>query len=555
MVKTLASVLIFLASTGVLANSLCLSIYKNDKGRGDELKPAFNSISQILKPTADIIKLSIEKFNSALSEKRENTKLSAYQAIQESKMSAEVAEIELKKLIKSGFLLGPLHEIFFSKALDIQNLGFTQDGFLYSHEINNYRNSLHFFQTKLNDTSESGKIFRREVAEKMYHMTEAFLSKLPNESETFSLKGENQKKLSLDEALSAAIHETKIDSKYVFNSSYQTSLSSIFKMVASLLDNKQMDGHKEFIIFLYENSLKEICGNLLSRTSAPVSRVAQKLAAFAPAIAGTAIFVNPGSDLITYMGLFTSLSSIAFSNQIFRKSTELPKTTWIRIKNIFNRKKVSTAVIENLQDPLSNLSAKELAQIENIEDQLDLNFSYIKYEISKDLKSELNLPTWGKELATGINNVSLRMNILLEQYTSLLGQLDPTIKKILSEKQSATVPQTKRLNLNKDAIIFKLVNLRVDLQAIKVDALSLSLALDQYIQRAQQLNSHVSMSDLFFDSKHRQFLEQVEILKALSVGMNKIDTALLLNIDSMNRIYNNQDRMVVLDIDERLEIK
>lgn len=554
MVKSITSTLILLTSVSALSNPLCLNIYKLDNGRPETAKIAFKSISQILKPTTDQINLSIENFNRTRSQMRDHAKMDEYQKILNSKMSPEIAELEVKKLIKSGFVLGPLHELFFSKALNINDFGFDQDSFLASHHINNYRNSLQVFQTKLNDNSESGRQYRREVAERMYGITEDYLSKLPKDSETFSLNGENQKQKFLDKALSA-LQGYSESSKYIFVHRYKISLSRVFKMTESLLETKQLDGHKEFLISLYENSLKEISGNALSRTSASVSIMAQKAASLAPAAIGVALSFHSGSDLAVPLSIVAGVAFGATSNLIYTKSTEFSKSTWIKAKNFFNRKKVSDHLIEALEDPHNNVTIKELAKIENIEDQLDLKFSYIKYDIAKDLTSELNLPTWGTELATGINNVSLRIDILLEQYQDLIGKLDPTVKAILNEPKSVSSTEIKKLNFNKDMIILKLVNLLVDLEAIKTDTLSVSVALDQYIERAQQFTTKSAVSDYFMVSKQRQFLQQIEILKALSNGMKKIDNQLLLNIDSMNKIYNVQDMNTVVDIDSKLEIR
>lgn len=216
MVKSITSILFLLTSASALSNPLCLNIYKLDTGRPEVEKLAFKSISQILKPTAEQINLSIENFNRTRSQMRDHAKMDEYQKILDSKMSPEIAELEVKKLIKSGFVLGPLHEMFFSKALGINTFGFAQDSFLASHHINNYRNSLQVFQTKLNDNSESGRQYRREVAERMYGITEDYLSKLPKDSETFSLNGEAQLYINFKIALHLLSVYSKIIIKQVF---------------------------------------------------------------------------------------------------------------------------------------------------------------------------------------------------------------------------------------------------------------------------------------------------------------------------------------------------
>lgn len=558
--KNIIFTFILTASVSSFSNGLCINSYKSNSQRWiEESKITFKTVSEILKPQQKQIELSIRNYNKPLPQKRDSKKIDEFQKIMNEKMPIEVAEVEAKRLAKSGFLLGPIHEFIFSMSLNIKDYGFTSDS-MSTHPINKYKTMLEHFQERVKDSSPDGKKYRREIAESMYQLSSKLLRNLPDDANSFLIHGDGEKLAMLDRSFALLTSsQYSFNTNLFFNKHYKTSTAHLLKMMTSLLENQFIPGRKEFLISLYENSLLEISGNILSRTRNPKSELLHRTAALSPIIAAPLAMWNalPANDAGLIVP-FTVISSVTFgllSNPVYKKTTEYSLNAWIGAKNFFNRGKVNKKLVTFLEDSSNDITTAELAKIENIEDQLDLKFSYIKHDLVKDLSSEVNLPTWGQEVGTGINNISLRINILLEQYQSLVSQLDPTVKKILTEKKSLSSDEIKKLNFNKDAIVLQLVNFLIDMQAIKTDTLSLSVALDHFIERAQSSKTKSQVIEYFLESKENQFLQQIEILKSLAQGMNKIENQLTLNIDAINNIYNSQDINLILDIDSRLKIE
>lgn len=591
MKKVLLGLLIF-KITANASTQICREHYGRKSLKSHILQAADISSSQIalrsvvsqMNPTHDEYQYAKKTYELTVPKKIDKDELARLKKIADEKISPEMAEFALKKLLKSGFLLGPLHEVLYGQAtqafvsygVDVSSEygGFFISEYSRDFTINRDREKFNALSKRLSSKEDIDLNFQKKIAEDMLEKLNLLSDKDVNTNSRVTMTAEVFSSMPYADKLKYIISFYSVRSnepEYWIKDNLLISPTQAITSMTALLEVRDLPGSKSFFRSLFQSSLKEINNNLLTKTDGKYSKkfTVPNLATLSGISAGSLVsFTSFADPLISSLGLSGAAVSVVSSalfassyllnynhDRIYESTSKTFKNTLIKTKNIFQARSVKSKTIESLNDVTNDPLAKELAKDPNSDDALDLDFSYIKYDIQKDIQSSLDIPTWGNEFSKGIDNISLRINLILEKYQNLVNAMDPLLRKALAENNFSNL-NLKLSSLNNDITKMKFFELLVDIQSIKTDTLTLSLFLDDYLQQANSFRKTLTNSEstYFLEDKIGNFQREVEILKATSNGIQQIQTQLSQNISTLNTIYHAQNIEVITNVKERLKI-
>jgi hypothetical protein len=222
------------------------------------------------------------------------------------------------------------------------------------------------------------------------------------------------------------------------------------------------------------------------------------LSALAVQASGSAIAVGEIYSIFPAAGVATAIGGIVLGGKLFINSLENKS----HIKNFLVKRKLKKdSIIQEQAIAKEMLTAHSLTIVENqlktneqLETKEDVTFSLIMGELQSGLSIDDpgKILFWGKEFQRGFANVAQRARHLEERAALILQTLEPVVTELNSSQPSALT--LMKLQDQVGTAGASIQGLHVDVSFLKIDYLTLGIALDQFInavteiQRSTQLD-------------------------------------------------------------------
>ncbi|NUM59646.1 MAG: hypothetical protein HUU56_13485 [Bdellovibrionaceae bacterium] len=479
---------------------------------------ALNSLITTLQPDERLVRLGIDKFHSA--QAKESTQLSTgKKALVENHlqkiMPTEVAQLSLKRLTKQNILLGPLHEILFRTALsDISTSG----TFGKKEDLIKYKKSM--------IQSETGDIlFREKLASEMFSELKILLNFFGSSFKNLS----HSNKLELIEKFK----EKRSRFSSIFD--YKIKDETFIANIELLNEITSIPGNEDFFkktFFISMESIYKICYH---RAEGSIEK-SLEVAKYSVLPATMAYFSQQfglDSQTIALFGGFIGLGSVvAFAHDLSREPKEsliptlksAPKSLWIKGANYFRRKNIEHKLNSDFDVSSINAAAETLSSLAPEADRIALDFGKIKQELNNGIQEDIHLSSWGKEFSSGVSNLITRLNFIHEELVTVNTKITPILNEVHQLNTARTSKQREAIEILSEQYGKKLFTLLSDQQAIELDLITLSHALDQYIIGLQHyttsLPAHRSLNYAqLINSKSENLRNQLLVLKNFAVPL------------------------------------
>ncbi|MCK6598567.1 MAG: hypothetical protein L6Q37_09410, partial [Bdellovibrionaceae bacterium] len=448
-------------------------------------------------------------------------------------MPPEVAELSLKRLAKENILLGPIHEILFRYSTD-------QISDAYRHKFG-LKKEFAKFKTSMTSSSPGDIAYRQDIASKMH-------SELIKLVSYFSSFGEF-KQLS---------HVKKLDlldkyRKYTENKSsifdYNIKAETLIKNIELLIEINEMPGSKDFFEKVFMNSMEAIYKTCYRRahgtleTGLEVAKYAVMPGAIAllyhQGVPFAASWIEP-SAVLTALGTVGTLiydANRGANDSAIPTLKSVPKTLWIKASNFFSKTKVANKLKADSGESTISEAAEVIKSSASISDKLDFDFGGIKQELARGIQRDIHIPNWGKEFSIGVSNLMTRLSLIREELVQINEKVDPIFNEIQQAKLNKTTYQREATETLNELYGDKLFALLIDHQAIELDLITLSHALDQYIiglDKYAKSAEHTPAEQYFINSKSELLRSQLLTLTKFVQPLTGYKQNIITILDTLN---------------------
>lgn len=520
----------------LLSNPLCYQMYQDHhlESNLSALSPILSSTAKLFGiPTAEQAKIVRSYSDRSLSDIRNEVKAKEEVIEQVRKLPSErLAELKevVQKLIESGFLLSPFHEILF-----LNSIGLNTDK-IHKTDLNSFSFSLH-------GTKEEDLLYRHKVARRM-------VEQLNWEA----IQIGQWRTLSSSSQYNAALAFTKF---YKLN----VKIPDLIKILNSL-SNLHNSGKNEILLQVFELTLPDIF--TVSRARAAGLITDKSAFWLIPSVVGGAssLLGDPAgfSFAAGLMGFTAAFAPNFFAGVIngdFLPITRFTGNTKAFVVRSWKKRSIEGRMLLKAEAEISSAVAEE-AKLSDLDDRhdrqnnqqdarLDQHFNAIKLELkNRKLQGPIEISKWGSEFQNGITNLVERGQLLSSRVKKASENSKELQTEPLSDVTSASQRNQLRSSLNSQ-INFINDSLVVAF-GMKADLLSLSAALDRYNELASQVNERTlsSSETNILELTARNLSSYKTQISALASLLVSSEQAMIneLNIAQMNLLGINDERLI-----------
>lgn len=464
-------------------------------------------------------------------------------AIFEDKMPSEKANLYLKQLTSSKFLLGRLHEDLLLHTLGIeQEKGHSEMFGDYSKSIN--RNQLLRYNELMK--SKEPAEFQRKVTianDMVLHL----ISFLPNKYEQWKNYSLLEKKERLDSTLRyrttisffhANDHEKAVKRQ---KEQLQIPVNDLVKWMDILAPILSEPQGKQFLTQVFSATLSDVYSVALSRTSS-IPHKLTSLASSASLVGAPLLLPISSHEAqgISFVGLLATVP--AWNALIFRNINHNYGGNSLAAVNRFGRRLFAPSKARKvLNETNEEIAEKEIKKSEEQDLQASSVFGRIKKELSTGISTQdIYVPMWGRSLFDGVALTINRIENLSEISTKVTDETNSIYEKLLSKKKNSD-PMNKKID---ETLIMAAQNQTISLlgevQNLKIDLLSLSYALDQYssaLDVAKKTKSSTSSYYYFAETKSAELVNQKLILSKLANSIRNMEIEAAKKLNYLNELH------------------
>jgi hypothetical protein len=524
----LALLTIFFHASLFAATDACLSVYRPLPA---DLGPTTTAVSKILGVTIDVITQSKSRIDNYEIKKE----------LSDSSVNLSIDQISsyTQILVKSGFLLGTLHEYFAETVLKDADLS-------------------QLFVTFKSEASED-RSTRRDYARKILFQFSSLRRGLAWNDFSYDKKVEFLNAL---DRYQKRLHET--DSKKLVES-----FDALFEVLG------QPGGH-ELVEVLLDHSMYDVAKIVDRKKAGRLTHITGRTItwgkAFSPflvtglSVGGLAAMDMSNPLLVTGLvfggglyGTYTVGKTLAsqIKNYVSRKiNRNVPNQTVQIGEKIFAKpKNISLqwrrwnqrwqAEKKALAELAPNLQAKDFEKQRKIESLAE--------EINADLeldfkKNPVIMPMWGRPLNEILTIVLEKNAELVGRQTELLQALDKTYKYVKNKNGLKSIQITNQNEF--DRIMKEIADLYMDLNSYSSDLLSVSYALDLYRNKLSQ-DVHAgliaSQNEPFVNSRFQTFQMNHDMLTTVAMTLNNRAQGLITTLNN-NENFNTIKHLDLHDL-------
>ncbi len=544
----------------LFANPLCYEMYRGNHYESDlsALSPTLAQIANLFEiPTAEQAKLMRSYSDESLSKIRDEVKAKEEVIEHVKKLPSErMAELKevVQKLMESGFLLSPFHEILFLKSIDLSadKVDAQED---HLHGLKYFSGALEVQKTNLNGVSLSiqgsanaNRLSRQQIAKKML----------------FNLQ-RNPLNLYRWKILSSDTR-SEMASEFIKSTRLKMKIPDLIKILDRLSD--LANSEKENILLqVLELTLPDIYSVSRARARGFSDNMITKLT---PSLLGVALFGGSVGEVLylsgaptdfliatgsmfSVIGLFVGNAALPWSRTI----QEIPRVPG-KIRSFavsrWKRRSIEERTLNKAKAEIDGI-ATEGAKLSGIDDlqknqqdaQLDLDFNAIKLELkNRNLQGPIEISKWGSEFQIGFTNLVERGHLLSSRVENALKnsqklQTEPSNEGITaSQRNQLRSSLNSQTNFINDSLVVAF--------GMKADLLSLTAALDRYDELASQLNQRnlTSAEKSILDLTTRNLLSFKMQISALASLLVNSEQALIneLSIAKINLLNINAGSLI-----------
>jgi uncharacterized protein YaeQ len=537
----------------LLSNPLCYQMYQDRhlESNLSALSPILSSTAKLFGiPTAEQGKIVESYSDRSLRDIRDEVKAKEEVIEQIKKLPpSHMAELKdvIQKLVKSGFLLSPFHEILFLNSIGLsQKINDNKDPLVglaaYRGKADLQKSDLNGFSRSLHGSTPDDMSYRQTIAKKMfdYPYTNSHINII------------KWKILS---------EESRVDlvSEFIKNTRLKMKIPDLIKIIDSLSEIDTAEKGK-FLMQVLELTLPDIFAVSRARARGLTDK---SLAWVAPSAAGALLGFWGGSEILTgsnnigilWAGLGGLLGhGLLPTSSLFQQIPRIPGRMRSAAIRFSKRYSIEQRLLDQARAEKDGLASKEqkLAvanKTQNPEQdaKLDLAFNAIKLELkNRKLQGPIEISKWGSEFQNGITNLVERGQLLSSRVKKASENSKELQTESLNDGTSASQRNQLRSSLNSQ-INFINDSLLVAF-SMKADLLSLSAALDRYNELASQITERnlTSSEKNILELTTRNLSSYKMQISAIATLLVNSEQAMIneLNIAQMNLLGINDERLI-----------
>ncbi|MCK6597967.1 MAG: hypothetical protein L6Q37_06350 [Bdellovibrionaceae bacterium] len=205
--------------------------------------------------------------------------------------------------------------------------------------------------------------------------------------------------------------------------------------------------------------------------------------------------------------------------------------------NFFSKTKVARKLKAESGESTISEAAEVIKSSASISDKLDFDFGGIKQELARGIQRDIHIPNWGKEFSIGVSNLMTRLSLIREELVQINEKVDPIFNEIQQAKINKTTYQREATETLNELYGDKLFALLIDHQAIELDLITLSHALDQYIiglDKYAKSAEHTPAEQYFINSKSELLRSQLLTLTMFVKPLTDYKQNIITILDTLN---------------------